>query len=163
MGDLFSGFRRNWHALVIVGLVLLVLQIAIFVMMWALGLPLLPHTEGPITVTEYVEMFEGKEWILALGFLLTVVVKGALWFVPPLVAFHGMSAGHAMRWSIYAAAENLGAMMTYGAALLCLFFLSLLPYALGLLVAIPMMAISTFVGYREVFETDRGQTTVVDR
>jgi uncharacterized membrane protein len=68
-----------------------------------------------------------------------------------------------MRWSIYAAAENLGAMMTYGAALLCLFFLSLLPYALGLLVAIPMMAISTFVGYREVFETDRGQTTVVDR
>jgi uncharacterized membrane protein len=152
MSDLFSGFRRNWRGLVAVGTVLLVAQIAIFALMWALGLPLLPQTEGPITVGEYVEMFEGKEWILALGFLLTVMVKGALWFVPPLIAFHGMSAGHAMRWSVYAAVENLGAMMTYGAALLGLFFLALLPYALGLLVVIPMMAISTFVGYREVFE-----------
>jgi uncharacterized membrane protein len=152
MGDLFSGFRRNWRALVLVGVVLLVAQIAIFALMWALGLPLLPRGEGPVTIGEYVEMLQGKEWILALGFLLTVIVKGALWFVPPLIAFHGMTAGHAMRWSVYAAVENLGAMMIYGAALLGLFFLGLMPYALGLLVVIPMMVISTFVGYREVFE-----------
>jgi len=54
--------------------------------------------------------------------------------------------------SAYAAVENLGTMMVYGASLMGLFFLGILPYALGLLVVIPMMAISTFVGYREVFE-----------
>jgi len=153
MGDLFSGFRRNWRALAVVGTVLLVAEISIFALMAWMGLPMLPGGEGgSVTVGEYVEMFEGKEWILALGFLATVVVKGALWFAPPLIAFHGMNAGHAMRWSAYAAVENLGTMMVYGASLMGLFFLGILPYALGLLVVIPMMAISTFVGYREVFE-----------
>jgi hypothetical protein len=158
MGDLFSGFRRNWRALAIVGTVLLVAEISIFALMAWMGLPMLPHGEGAssITVAEYVDMFEGKEWILALGFIATVVVKGALWFAPPLIAFHGMNAGHAMRWSAYAAVENLGTMMVYGAALMALFFLGILPYALGLLVVIPMMAISTFVGYREVFEEKTG-------
>jgi hypothetical protein len=156
MGDLFSGFRRKWRALVIVGTVLLVAEIAIFALMAWMGLPMLPRDEGGITVAEYVEMFEGKEWILALGFVATVVVKGALWFAPPLIAFHGMNAGHAMRWSAYAAVGNLGTMMVYGAALMGLFFLGILPYAFGLLVVIPMMAISTFVGYREVFESDDG-------
>jgi uncharacterized membrane protein len=52
-------------------------------------------------------------------------------------------------------------MMVYGATLLGLFFLGLLPWALGLLVVLPMMAISTYVGYRDVFENreNRGQTT----
>jgi uncharacterized membrane protein len=108
-----------------------------------------------------VQALQGKEWILATGFLLTVLVKGALWFAPPLIAFHGMPTLHAVRWSLYAALANLGAMMVYGATLLGLFFLGLLPWALGLLVVLPMMAISTYVGYRDVFENreNRGQTT----
>jgi hypothetical protein len=152
MGDLFSGFRRNWKALMLVGAILLVAEIAIFALLWWMGLPMIPQGEGRITIDEYVELFDGKEWILALGFVLTLVVKGALWFAPQLIAFHGMSAGHAMRWSAYAAIENLGVMIVYAAALMFLMFAALLPYALGLLVVIPMMVISTFVGYREVFE-----------
>jgi uncharacterized membrane protein len=153
MNDLFSGFRRNWKALTFVGAILLVAQIAIFALMALMGLPILPEGEGPISMSEYVQMFEGKEWIIAIGFLLTVVVKGALWFVPPLIAFHGMSAGHAMRWSVYAAVENLGAMLTYGVALLGLLMLGILTWGLALLVVIPLVAISSYVGYREVFES----------
>jgi hypothetical protein len=152
MGDLFSGFRRNWRALVLVGAILLVAEIAIFALMWWMGLPMVPQGDGRITLEEYVELFDGKEWILAIGFVLTLMVKGSLWFAPPLIAFHGMNAGHAMRWSAYAAVENLGAMIVYAASIMGLMFLGLLPYAIGLLVVIPMMAISTFVGYREVFE-----------
>ena len=157
MGDLFSGFRRHWRSLTTVGTILFFGEMAVVFVMWMLGLPLRPpNADG--TVAEYVEMLQGYEWILAIGFLLTMVIKGALWFVPPLIAFHGMSVGHAMRWSIYAAVENLAAMMIYAACLLALLFLGLIPYGLGLLVSIPMMAISTFVGYREVFEG--GQTKV---
>jgi uncharacterized membrane protein len=87
-----------------------------------------------------------------VGFLLTVLVKGAMWFAPPLIAFHGMTTVQAMRWSVYAAISNLGAMIVYGAALLGMFFLALIPWGLGLLVALPLMAISTYIGYREVFE-----------
>ena len=153
MGDLFAGFKRNVRALINLGAILLVAEIAIFALMAVLGLPMANSEGGSFTMAQYVEALKGKEWILALGFLLTVIVKGALWFAPPLIAFHGMSTGHAMRWSVYAALANLGAMMAYGATLLALFILGLLPWALGLIVVIPMMVISTFIGYREVFES----------
>jgi uncharacterized membrane protein len=151
MGDLFTAFRRNVRALINLGALLLLAQIAIFGLMALMGLPMFGPSER-VTVAEYLQMFEGKEWILLAGFLLTAIVKGALWFAPQLIAFHGMSTMHAIRWSLYAALANLGAMVLYGAALMLIFFLGLIPWALGLIVVLPVMAISTFIGYREVFE-----------
>jgi len=152
IGDLFGGFRRNVRALVNLGALLLIVEIGIFALMALLGLPVGGPSDQPFTVEEYVEMLKGKEWILAVGFLLTVIVKGALWFAPPLIAFHDMSTLHAIRWSVYAALANLGAMLVYGSLLLALLFVGLIPWALGLIAVIPVMVISTFVGYREVFE-----------
>jgi uncharacterized membrane protein len=71
-----------------------------------------------------------------------------------LIAFHGMTTLQAIRWSVFAAISNLGAMMVYGAMLLFLFIVALMPWALGLIVLIPVMVVSTYVGYRDVFETD---------
>ena len=106
-------------------------------------------SEHAFTLGEYIDALKGKEWILATGFLLTVAVKGALWFAPPLIAFHGMTTVQAMRWSLYAAIANIGAMLVYGATLLLLFFAGVLTW---MIVVIPLMAISTYIGYREVFE-----------
>lgn len=153
MGDLFLGFRRNVRALVNLGALLLIAEIAIFALMAALGLPMTAGGDKPFTMSEYIEALQGKEWILAVGVALTVIVKGALWFAPPLIAFHDMSTTHAVRWSVYAALANLGAMITYGTVLLGIFVLGILPWALGLLVVIPVMVISSYFGYREVFET----------
>jgi membrane-anchored glycerophosphoryl diester phosphodiesterase (GDPDase) len=156
MNDLFSGFRRNFRSLVNLGALLLLAEIAIFALMAWMGMPIAGEGEQSFTVQEYVEALRGKEWILAFGFVLTVIVKGALWFAPPLIAFHQMSTTHAMRWSLYAALSNMGAMIVYGACLLGLFFLGAIPWLLGMLVVIPMMVISTFIGYRDVFEKDPG-------
>ncbi len=155
MGDLFAGFRRNVRALVNLGALLLVAEIAIFALMALLGLPLAGGTDERFTLTEYFQALKGKEWIILVGVALTAVVKGALWFAPPLIAFHDLPMTHAIRWSVYAALANIGAMALYGLALVVLFFLGLIPWALGLFVVIPMMVISTFIGYREVFEAGR--------
>ena len=152
MADLFSGFKRNMRPLVNLGALLLLAEIAIFALMALMGLPMAASTERSFTLTEYVDALKGKEWILSVGFLMTVAVKGALWFAPPLIAFHGMTTLQAMRWSLFAAISNLGAMMVYGAALLALFLVALMPWALGLVVVVPLMVISTYIGYREVFE-----------
>ena len=152
MGDLFLGFRRNVRALINLGAVLLILEIAIVVLMAMVGLPVSGSGDKAPTVAEYLEMLKGKEWILVLGFALTVLVKGALWFAAPLIALHDMPMTHAMRWSMYAALANFGTMVVYGIALVALFFVAVIPWALGLLVAIPLMVISTYIGYREVFE-----------
>ena len=153
MGDLFRGFRRNLRALVNLGAVLLIAEIGIFALMAMLGLPMTPTAEK-FTMADYVQLLKGKEWILIVGFLLTVLVKGALWFAPPLIALHDMPVTHAVRWSVYAALANLGAIIVYGLALLGLFFVALIPWGLGMLVVIPMMVISTYIGYRDVFEKE---------
>ena len=43
-------------------------------------------------------------------------------------------------------------MVLYGFSLVALFFVAMIPWGLGLLLAIPVMVISTYIGYREVFE-----------
>ena len=155
MGDLFSGFRRNARPLINLGAILLMAQILIFMGMWAVGLPMAPPDDQSFTMNDYVKSLQGKEWILAAGFLLTVVVKGALWFAPPLLAFHDLSMSQAIRWSVFAAISNLGAMIVYGFLLGIAMLVGLMTWGLGLFVVIPVMAISTFVGYREVFEAGR--------
>lgn len=152
MGDLFLGFRRNLRALVNLGAILLIVEIGIFALMAALGLPMGAAGDKTFTMAEYLQLLKGKEWILVVGFVLTVAVKGALWFAPPLIALHDMPMSHAMRWSVYAALANIGAMILYGVVLFGLFFAALIPWGLGLIVVIPMMVISTYIGYRDVFE-----------
>ena len=152
MAELFSGFQHNRRALLNLGALLLLAEVAIFVLMALMGLPIAGFADKEVTLAQYVEMLRGKEWILATGFVLTGLVKGALWFAPPLIAFHGLTTMHAVRWSVYAALSNFGAMAFYGATLMALFFVGLIPWAVGLVVVIPMMAISTYVGYSEVFE-----------
>lgn len=152
MGDLLVGFQRNLRALVSLGALFVIATVAIIALMVLLGLPTGGEAET-VTMVEYVKMLQGKEWILAVGFLLMILVKGALWFAPQLIAFHDMSMSHAVRWSVYAALANIGAMMAYGTLLLAIFLAGMMPWGLGLIVVIPVMAISTYVGYREVFET----------
>ena len=153
MGDLFSGFRRPLRALVNVGALLLAAELLIFALMGAMGLPgLTPGDKGALFDFEaWVQALSGKEWILVAGALLTGVVKGALWFAPALLAFHDLNTMHAVRWSIYAALSNLGAMIAYGVALTVMFVAAALPWGLGLLVAIPVMVVSTYAGYAAVF------------
>jgi hypothetical protein len=141
--------------LVNLGALLLLVQLAIIIFMVVLGLPTLTNSERELTMQEYVELLQGKEWILAIGFLMMAAIRGLVWFAAPLITFHGMSTSQAMRWSLYAFISNIGAMMVYGTVLLGLFMVAIIPWALGLVLVIPLAVISTYVGYREVFETPR--------
>lgn len=153
MGDLFSGFRRNMRALVNLGAIMLIAEIAIFAVMGLLGLPIARAGDESMTVAELAEQLADKEWIILLGLGLMTLVKGALWFAPQLIAFHGMDTTQAIRWSVYAAISNLGALLVYGVLLVLIFIAGALPWLIGLVVVLPLVVISTYVGYHEVFET----------
>lgn len=160
MGELFSGFRRPLMPLANLGALLLVAEIAIFALLSFLGLPAIgTDAEGKLAIAEFAQELQGKAWIVLLGLVLTAIVKGALWFAPAVLAFHDLSAAHAVRWSLYAALSNLGALVLYGIALTLLFVVAILPWGLGLMLVIPVMAASTYAGYREVFtEQDEAPT-----
>lgn len=151
MGELFSGFRRNVRALVNLGLIMMLAQLASVFLMKALGLPGWPAGQ-PFDLVAYAELLRESSWIVACGFLLMALASGALWFAPQLVVFHDMSTSHAIRWSVYAALANFGAMLVYGVLLVVLLIVAWVPLGLGLLVMLPVMVISTYTGYRDVFE-----------
>ena len=155
MGDLFAGFRRNVRSLINIGFVMMLAQLSSAFLMRSLGLPSWPENEE-FDVVAYVEMLRPHLWVLATGFGLLTLASGALWFAPQLIVFHGMSTSHAIRWSVYAALSNFGAMVVYGAVLVLALMAAWLPFGLGLLVMVPVMVISTYTGYRDVFERPAG-------
>ena len=159
MQDLFGGFRRNLKSLVNLGAILLMAKIVIFAAMALLGLPLLEtgYGEPEVNIAEFADALSGKEWILFLGIASLALLEGVLWFAPQLIAFQGMSAAQAIRWSVYAAVSNAGALAVYGICVFAMLLVALLPWAIGLVVAVPLMAISTYVGYHQVFEAAKPQ------
>lgn len=157
--ELFSGFRRNVRALVNIGLVLMLAQLAAVFLMKAMGLPTWP-VDREFDLVQYAEMLRGARWTLAAGFTVMGLASGALWYAPQLIVFHGMPTSHAIRWSVYAALSNPGAMLLYGALLVLLLMIAWIPLGLGMLVMLPVMVISTYTGYRDVFESRVAATAV---
>ena len=154
MGDLFLGFRTNLRALVNVGMVELGIAFVIVLGLTLLAGPPAAPADGGSTPSaqDIARMIEDKGWYLFSALLLIVLVKGALWFAPALIAFHGLSAMHAIRWSVYAALSNAGAMIAYLLALALAYLVAALPWGLGFVIVLPLMVLSTFTAYRDVFE-----------
>lgn len=152
--ELFVGFRHNLRSLVNLGALVAMAMLAILFITMLLGMPVGIKGSDPAAVEDYANQVAENGWVLLVAFGLIVLVKGALWFAPQLIAFHGMDTLQSVRWSVYAAVSNLGALVVYGLLLFALFFVAMLtyPWAIGLVVAFPVMAISTYVGYRDVFE-----------
>ncbi len=154
--DLFAAFRGNLRALVIVGSVLLGLELLIFVLIETLGFPVLALSEdgNSINFATFQTSLENNLGPLFLGLALLALLKGALWFAPPLLAFHNMSAAHAMRWSLFAFLSNFSAVFVYSVLIVAMYMLALLPWGAGLFIAMPLMVISNYTGYQAMFREE---------
>jgi uncharacterized membrane protein len=151
--QLFAAFRANGRPLITIGSITLLAEIMVMVILGLLGLPLtIPaNANGMPDIQAYVHALDGKEWMVLLGFLLMIVIKGALWFTAPILALNQMPATHAIRWSCYALISNFFPMLVFAVLMNVIFFLALLPPFLGFLVALPLFAIAHYVSYRDLF------------
>ena len=152
MGELFGGFKRNLRGLLQIGVIMLFVQYGTLALMRVIGLPEWPADQAPDFV-RYAEMLRERWWVLFVGLGIASIASGALWFAPQLLVFHNMPVMHAIRWSVYAALANVGAMLVYGAVLFLLLLAAWIPFGLGMLLMLPVMVISTYTSYREVFES----------
>ncbi len=156
VSQLFAGFRFNGRALISLGsLVLLAELMAMVVLTW-LGFPrTIPVAENGLPdIDAYRAMFDGKEWLIFAAPALALLIKGVLWFATPLLAFHSMRVSHAIRWSFYAFIANFLPMLLFGVLMFGILFLAAIPMLLGLLVAMPIYALTHYASYKEVFRED---------
>jgi hypothetical protein len=175
---LFAGFQRNAAALVSIGGVYVVGQIAIMGLLANIGGAELqafvasavgdqpPAPSTPVVGDRVVAA------ILVAGALF-VPLAMAVWFAPVLAVLDGLRASAAIKLSLEGCLRNLGATLVYaltmGALLLGLLFavrtvLAFVPRSLGFLrepAALVVMTfwvsltlISAYVGYRDIFTSE---------
>ena len=152
IAHLFAGFRERFGTLATVGLIYLGASVAIALVVglvtgagiWSLvGGGADPASMGAAGATVLLA------FLVMTALMLPVVM--AVWFSPPLVVFHELAAGEAMKQSFVACLRNIVPFLVYGVILLLFAVLASLPFALGWLVLGPVMAGSLYTSYRDIF------------
>jgi len=87
--------------------------------------------------------------LVMLALLLPVIM--AIWFAPPLVAFHGRGAIEAMQESFLGCLKNIVPFLVYGVVFMVLGILASIPLGLGWLVLGPVLAASAYTSYKDIF------------
>ena len=158
IAHLFRGFRQNTSHLITVGGVYLVGQVVISGVMIMLGGPefqqaLRVGVQGidPASITPEVATRILKA--LLVGLALFVPLAMATWFSPALVILDNQSGFAAMGESVRACLRNMQPFLVYGVFSLLLLIVAAIPFGLGLVLWIPVMVLTMYTSYREVFAT----------
>lgn len=156
IAHLFRGFRQNTSHLITVGGVYLVGQVLISGTMITLGGPefqqaLKVGVEGidPATITP--EVASRIMMALLVGMALFIPLAMATWFSPALVILDGQPAFAAMGASVRACLRNTLPFLVYGVFSLLLLIVASIPFGLGLILWIPVMVLTIYTSYRDVF------------
>jgi uncharacterized membrane protein len=156
---LFDGFKQQVGSLFSVGAFYL---LGFFIAMILTGLLLMLLLGG-----EHVQqMMQGMEQgvppdmaassmalllapLILMALILPLIM--ALWFAPALVVFHKVSAFEAMKLSFSACLSNILPFLLYGLVVMFLSILAAIPFFLGFVVLFPVLFISQYVSYKEIF------------
>jgi uncharacterized membrane protein len=154
---LFAGFRKNLGNLLLVGVLGLVGMLVVgFIVgvLAALAIPAFMGSAAASTGGDFSQLAAlGPIIVLvvlvALALMLPVIM--AIWFAPPLVAFHDVQPMAALRASFMASLKNFLPFLVYGVVGLLLLIVAVIPFGLGLLVFAPIIWITIYTGYRDIF------------
>jgi uncharacterized membrane protein len=156
VGDLFTGFRDKLTPLLTLGALLLAFSLALGVLAAFSGLGALlgavagGANESPATVLAAL----GTGMIALLVVLvLGLLVAMAYWFAPALVVLRGVAPMAALKASFAGCMRNVLPMLVYGVIYIVASILASIPFGLGWLVLLPVLTLTIYVSYRDVFET----------
>ena len=149
-----AGIQGPWLALIVIGAVQLLGMLVISQIMLRMGFD---------AQAVMVAARKGDQVALqnALNLAMPAVMTGmalftplimATWFAPALILFGNARPGQALLISLRAVARNLLPIMLNGLALgMVLFLAAMVPFMLGLLVAMPVLFGSLYAAYQAIF------------
>jgi len=96
-----------------------------------------------------------KFWLAVLiGLALMLPVIAATYLAPQLIVLHDQPAMEAMKMSLVATAKNILPGLVFGICAFLLLLVSMIPLLLGLLITAPIMMITNYTVYRDIFVED---------
>lgn len=152
--DLFAGFQQRFAELLKVGVLYLFGTMLVLVLMAALlaGAAYL----GWLSIDKSADIFAqiGAIWpVMILVVVAFSIVYSTYFYAPTLVMLQGYRAGEAMKLSFLAFWRNWQPILVMSVIGAVLLILAMLPMLLGLIVALPVALITSYVCYADVFET----------
>ena len=90
-------------------------------------------------------------WFAFAALTLAALLAMAVWFAPALIVFRGVSALDAMKLSFRGCVRNWRALAVYGLLAAVMLILAALPLLLGLLIAVPVLMVSIYTSYRDIY------------
>ena len=155
---LFDGVREQPRPLLIVGCTGLLTLVAMFIPM-AILVGTDVAMEGVLnTGRSDPALVASRNYLLAMLFYLALAlpVTAAIYLAPTLITMHRLSAGAAMRMSLVASIRNFLAGVVFSVCMMgLLFFGGIATLGLGILVWVPLLLISTYTAYRDLFIEQR--------
>jgi hypothetical protein len=154
VADLFGGFRQRLTPLLVLGALLLGATVVIVAAMGLLGFgAALGMMSGGAQGSATGLLAAAGAGMLALlvGFVLGFVVAIAFWFAPALVVFADMPPVDALKASVSASLKNIGPFLVYGLLYMAGAVLASIPFGLGWLVLVPVLLLTVYVSYVDVF------------
>jgi uncharacterized membrane protein len=148
-----AGFRTHAVPLAMVGAIYLGVLLAILWGMKLLGVDyqaIMQAIREGASPEQVAADLEGKGALLLLGLALAIPAIASTWYAPALVLFGNAQPLQAMGLSLKACARNWAALMVNGFALIPVFLLALIPL-IGMLVAVPVMLATAYLGYQAMF------------
>ena len=88
---------------------------------------------------------------ILIAMLFIVPILMAYWYAPILVGLNNLSAIQAMKLSFVACLKNMLPFLLYGLIFMLLLVAAIIPFGLGLLIAVPVMMTSLYASYVDVF------------
>jgi uncharacterized membrane protein len=154
-GDLFTPLQGDKVApLLILGALLLAFAVAIVVVAGLLGagavFGVAAGGADRSVGTALAALGAGLFAMLAM-LAISIVASMALWFAPALVIFRGTAPVDAMKISFAACLRNIVPFLLWGLIYIVAAIVASIPFGLGWIVLAPLVMISLYVSYRDVF------------
>jgi uncharacterized membrane protein len=151
--QLFAGFKHRIGALLTIGVVYLVANVAITAgVFWLMGVDMsmaaVPADPEAAMILSYKLGLAG---LIILALILPFVM--AIWFAPVLVAFHNADALEAMKQSFLGSLKNVLPFLLYGVIFFIAAVIASIPILLGWLILGPVLAASIYTSYRDIYFT----------
>ena len=154
LGDLFAGFKDKLTPLLVLGALVLVATLVIGAVVGALGFGALMGMVmgGSQLSTGGMAAAMGATMLaLLIGLTLALVVSMAIWFAPALVVFHNVAPVEALKASVAASRKNIVPFLLYGVIYIVATILASIPFGLGWIVLVPVLLLTVYVSYKDVF------------
>ena len=158
IGDVFSAFKsERMSSLIVLGALLLAVVFGLGVLMFlfgagaAVGIGVSGAATGASSAGGALAAAGMGLMMVLVSFVIGIVLGMAFWFAPGLVMLGGLSPVDAIKTSFAGSLRNIVPLILYLVIYFIAAIVASIPLGLGWLVLLPLLMITIYVSYRDIF------------